>query len=153
MVRVTGLEPVRHSTHAPQTCLSANSSTLAFICIVSPVTSDLIIIALNSMLVNRFFWYFLFFRYFSKSQSRQQKIRHSVQQFFTMWVILPLIVRIRLIIRLPLDKTNKKCYNQFNCDYQKRKGSDGCRWADFLRMSSDSSIIRYIHQKPNWNQR
>ena len=30
LVRVTGLEPVRHSTHAPQTCLSANSSTLAF---------------------------------------------------------------------------------------------------------------------------
>ena len=31
VVRVTGLEPVRHSTHAPQTCLSANSSTLAFL--------------------------------------------------------------------------------------------------------------------------
>ena len=30
-VRVTGLEPVRHATHAPQTCLSANSSTLAYI--------------------------------------------------------------------------------------------------------------------------
>ena len=29
LVRVTGLEPVRHATHAPQTCLSANSSTLA----------------------------------------------------------------------------------------------------------------------------
>ena len=29
MVRVTGLEPVRHATHAPQTCLSANSSTTA----------------------------------------------------------------------------------------------------------------------------
>ena len=29
MVRVTGLEPVRRSTHAPQTCLSAYSSTLA----------------------------------------------------------------------------------------------------------------------------
>ena len=31
MVRVTGLEPVRRETHAPQTCLSAYSSTLAFI--------------------------------------------------------------------------------------------------------------------------
>ena len=31
LVRVTGLEPVRRATHAPQTCLSANSSTLAFI--------------------------------------------------------------------------------------------------------------------------
>ena len=30
MVRETGLEPVRHTTHAPQTCLSANSSTRAF---------------------------------------------------------------------------------------------------------------------------
>ena len=30
MVRVTGLEPVRRETHAPQTCLSAYSSTLAF---------------------------------------------------------------------------------------------------------------------------
>ena len=30
MVRVTGLEPVRRETHAPQTCLSANSSTLAY---------------------------------------------------------------------------------------------------------------------------
>ena len=30
LVRVTGLEPVRHVTHAPQTCLSASSSTLAF---------------------------------------------------------------------------------------------------------------------------
>jgi hypothetical protein len=29
MVRVTGLEPVRRETHAPQTCLSAYSSTLA----------------------------------------------------------------------------------------------------------------------------
>ena len=29
MVRVTGLEPVRRETHAPQTCLSASSSTLA----------------------------------------------------------------------------------------------------------------------------
>ena len=31
LVRVTGLEPVRRKTHAPQTCLSAYSSTLAFI--------------------------------------------------------------------------------------------------------------------------
>ena len=31
MVRLTGLEPVRRETHAPQTCLSAYSSTLAFI--------------------------------------------------------------------------------------------------------------------------
>ena len=30
VVRETGLEPVRHTTHAPQTCLSANSSTRAF---------------------------------------------------------------------------------------------------------------------------
>ena len=29
LVRETGLEPVRHKTHAPQTCLSASSSTLA----------------------------------------------------------------------------------------------------------------------------
>ena len=29
LVRETGLEPVRHTTHAPQTCLSANSSTRA----------------------------------------------------------------------------------------------------------------------------
>jgi len=29
--RHTGLEPVRRETHAPQTCLSAYSSTLAFI--------------------------------------------------------------------------------------------------------------------------
>ena len=35
MVRVTGLEPVRRSTHAPQTCLSTSSSTLAF-----PVVSE-----------------------------------------------------------------------------------------------------------------
>ena len=31
VVRETGLEPVRHTTHAPQTCLSASSSTLAFL--------------------------------------------------------------------------------------------------------------------------
>ena len=31
LVRETGLEPVRHATHAPQTCLSASSSTRAFI--------------------------------------------------------------------------------------------------------------------------
>ena len=31
MVRVMGLEPIRLSTHAPQTCLSAYSSTLAFL--------------------------------------------------------------------------------------------------------------------------
>ena len=30
MVRQTGLEPVRRLTHAPQTCLSAYSSTAAF---------------------------------------------------------------------------------------------------------------------------
>ena len=29
LVRVMGLEPIRPSTHAPQTCLSAYSSTLA----------------------------------------------------------------------------------------------------------------------------
>ena len=29
LVRVMGLEPIRLSTHAPQTCLSAYSSTLA----------------------------------------------------------------------------------------------------------------------------
>lgn len=31
LVRVTGLEPVCHTTHAPQTCLSASSSTPAYI--------------------------------------------------------------------------------------------------------------------------
>ena len=31
MVRVTGLEPVRRETHAPQTCLSAYSSMLALL--------------------------------------------------------------------------------------------------------------------------
>ena len=30
LVRETGLEPVRLATHAPQTCLSASSSTLAY---------------------------------------------------------------------------------------------------------------------------
>ena len=30
MVREMGLEPTRHATHAPQTCLSTNSSTLAY---------------------------------------------------------------------------------------------------------------------------
>ena len=30
MVRGRGLEPPRHWTHAPQTCLSAGSSTLAY---------------------------------------------------------------------------------------------------------------------------
>ena len=30
LVRAMGLEPTRHKTHAPQTCLSADSSTLAF---------------------------------------------------------------------------------------------------------------------------
>ena len=35
MVRVTGLEPVRRLTHAPQTCLSTSSSTLAF-----PIVSE-----------------------------------------------------------------------------------------------------------------
>ena len=29
VVRVMGLEPIRYTTHAPQTCLSASSSTLA----------------------------------------------------------------------------------------------------------------------------
>ena len=29
LVRETGLEPVRRETHAPQTCLSASSSTRA----------------------------------------------------------------------------------------------------------------------------
>ena len=30
LVREMGLEPTRHSTHAPQTCLSTGSSTLAY---------------------------------------------------------------------------------------------------------------------------
>ena len=30
LVRQMGLEPIRHTTHAPQTCLSANSSTAAY---------------------------------------------------------------------------------------------------------------------------
>ena len=38
---MTGLEPVRRSTHAPQTCLSTSSSTLAFpIVSESPALSD-----------------------------------------------------------------------------------------------------------------
>ena len=32
LVRVMGLEPIRRLTHAPQTCLSAYSSTLAYRC-------------------------------------------------------------------------------------------------------------------------
>jgi len=51
LVRVMGLEPIRLSTHAPQTCLSAYSSTLAF-----AVSSDCFnIIADNLPLVNPFF--------------------------------------------------------------------------------------------------
>ena len=41
LVRVMGLEPIRYSTHAPQTCLSASSSTLAY----QAVTYDFDIIA------------------------------------------------------------------------------------------------------------
>ena len=40
LVRETGLEPVRHATHAPQTCLSASSSTRAFLIFSSLFLSD-----------------------------------------------------------------------------------------------------------------
>ena len=33
-MRETGLEPVRTATHAPQTCASADSATLAYLCSV-----------------------------------------------------------------------------------------------------------------------
>ena len=37
---MTGLEPVRRSTHAPQTCLSTSSSTLALISRGEPLVSQ-----------------------------------------------------------------------------------------------------------------
>ena len=46
MVRVTGLEPVRRETHAPQTCLSAYSSTAA---------KNELIIPIPAYFVNSFF--------------------------------------------------------------------------------------------------
>ena len=40
MVRVTGLEPVRQLTHAPQTCLSTSSSTLASAVLLRTTSED-----------------------------------------------------------------------------------------------------------------
>ena len=43
MVRGRGLEPPRRSTHAPQTCLSAGSSTLAYRTLFSiPLSAELV---------------------------------------------------------------------------------------------------------------
>ena len=52
MVRLTGLEPVRRETHAPQTCLSTSSSTAAD---HSSSTSCLIIILRLALFVNSIF--------------------------------------------------------------------------------------------------
>ena len=52
MVRVTGLEPVRLSTHAPQTCLSTCSRTLAFLLQGQPAE---VIIAISPLFVNYYF--------------------------------------------------------------------------------------------------
>jgi len=54
LVRVMGLEPIRRLTHAPQTCLSAYSSTLAFINAVSVVTTLIIIRAFVSFVKHIF---------------------------------------------------------------------------------------------------
>ena len=42
LVRVTGLEPVCHTTHAPQTCLSASSSTPAYSLLLRTSTTILL---------------------------------------------------------------------------------------------------------------
>ena len=60
MVRVTGLEPVRRETHAPQTCLSTSSSTLAFSsCRVASLSATRIIIHTGAGFVNDFLKVFL----------------------------------------------------------------------------------------------
>ncbi len=61
MVRVTGLEPVRHATHAPQTCLSASSSTLAYHCFLPHSLSALIIYHIQSHLSSVFLNFFISF--------------------------------------------------------------------------------------------
>ena len=57
---MTGLEPVRRSTHAPQTCLSTSSSTLAFCSHrVASLSATRIIISMWTPNVNTFFQIFL----------------------------------------------------------------------------------------------
>ena len=50
LVRLMGLEPIRLLTHAPQTCLSAYSSTTAYLIISAAFTKPLNIYYINSSL-------------------------------------------------------------------------------------------------------
>ena len=61
LVRETGLEPVRAAPHAPQTCASADSATLAYIVLSLECLTT---IPLNFDNVNSFFDIFLFFSKF-----------------------------------------------------------------------------------------
>ena len=56
MVRETGLEPVRDNPHAPQTCASASSATLAYVAVL--LTTAIIIHDFDSF-VKRFLKNFL----------------------------------------------------------------------------------------------
>ncbi len=60
MVRETGLEPVWCIPHAPQTCASASSATLA----CRPYSGNVDIIPQKFFLVNPYFYFFaIFMRY------------------------------------------------------------------------------------------
>lgn len=69
LVRVTGLEPVCHTTHAPQTCLSASSSTPADI-VLRAALNDYIIIPQQFIFVNSFFKNYFLFKDIFENQTR-----------------------------------------------------------------------------------
>ena len=79
VVRETGLEPVRWNPHAPQTCASASSATLAFSCFARTVAlATLTIIHDEKGNVNTFFEKNLkFFRGWGRTQKTSKNLRFS----------------------------------------------------------------------------
>ncbi len=85
MVRVMGLEPIRLSTHAPQTCLSAYSSTLAIISFPDclNIISD----------------YFSFVKPFLKKIS-EASLSGEASDFFSGTAMLFTLLRIHILIHI-----------------------------------------------------
>ena len=67
-MRKTGLEPVRCKPHAPQTCASASSATLAL-----SVSRRLLYYTLSALICQYFFESFLRFFYFCYFDRKEQK--------------------------------------------------------------------------------
>ena len=91
-MRETGLEPVRTATHAPQTCASADSATLAF----SVRYRTCVIIAERNTDVNSYLYYFFIFTLLISIDEKSERILTETDyyssSFFKPFLISGIIV-------------------------------------------------------------